>query len=69
VRRQLDTPTLPARRALPAPAERPAALSAYSKAWQPSQELRAAEERINAMFAKPENGTVSAARAHEGKKD
>jgi len=56
LQRQLAAPTPPARRALPAPVDRPAALSAYSKAWQPSQELREAEERINAMFKKPEDG-------------
>jgi hypothetical protein len=56
LQRPLAAPTPPARRALPAPADRPAALSAYSKAWQPSQELRQAEERINAMFAKPKDG-------------
>jgi replication initiation protein RepC len=56
LQRQLAAPP-PARRALPAPADRPAARSAYSTAWQPSQELRDAEERINAMFAKPEDST------------
>jgi replication initiation protein RepC len=53
---QAVVPMPPVRRAQPAPADRPVALSAYSKAWQPSQELREAEERINAMFAKPKDG-------------
>jgi hypothetical protein len=56
LQRQLATPTPPARRALPAPADRPAASAASSKAWQPSQELRETEERIKAMFAKPDDG-------------
>jgi replication initiation protein RepC len=53
--RQLAAPTPPACRALPAPPHPSAASSAYSKAWHPSQELRDAEERINAMFRKPED--------------
>jgi replication initiation protein RepC len=65
---QLAAPTPPARRALPAPADRPAAPSAYSKAWQPSQELRQAEERINAMLFKPQNGTASAPPPKNGEK-
>jgi replication initiation protein RepC len=59
LQRQLTAPMPPARRALPAPADRAAAPSAYSKAWQPSQELREAEERINAMFIKPEDGKTN----------
>jgi replication initiation protein RepC len=63
---QLVTPTLPARRAIAMPANRPAVPSVYSKTWQPSQELREAEERINAMFAKPRTDT---AKPHNGSKD
>jgi replication initiation protein RepC len=51
-RREIAPP--PARRALLAPAQRPATHS--GAAWQPSQELREVEERIKAMFAKPEGG-------------
>jgi replication initiation protein RepC len=43
----------PARRALP-PVDRVAAR--LGAAWRPSPELREAEERINAMLAKPEDG-------------
>jgi hypothetical protein len=63
-RRDLAQP--PARRALPAPAERPA--SRPGAPWQPSQELRDLEERINAMLAKPENGAASPARPEDGEK-
>ena len=52
-----QTPAPPAHRANPAPVDHSAARS--SAAWQPSAELRAAEERIKAMFAKPEDGTKS----------
>ena len=53
LQRQLAAPP-PARRALP-PVDRFAARP--GAAWQPSPELREAEERINAMLAKPEDGT------------
>ena len=64
LQRQLDAPSPPARRA---PADHRVARS--SAAWQPSAELRAAEERIKAMFAKTHNGTGSASGPHEDKKD
>jgi hypothetical protein len=54
LQRQLAAPTPPARRAVPAPAHAPAARS--GAAWQPSAELREAEERIKSMFAKPSDG-------------
>jgi hypothetical protein len=57
----------PARAANPAPVDHRAARS--SAAWQPSAELRAAEERIKAMFANPGNGTGSAASPQEDKKN
>jgi replication initiation protein RepC len=63
---QLAAPTLPARRMIPVPADRLAVSSVYSRTWQPSQELREAEERINAMFAKPGNGPAG---PHNGSKD
>jgi hypothetical protein len=62
LQRQQTGPIPPApRRALPAPspADNAALLSARSKAWQPSAELRQAEERINAMFGKPKNGSAA----------
>jgi Replication protein C C-terminal region len=67
LQRQAAAPTLPARQANPTPFDHRAAGS--SAAWQPSAELRAAEERIKAMFAKPHNGTGSAAGPHEDKKN
>ena len=63
-RRDIASPL--AGRALPAPAERPAASS--GAAWQPSQELRDLEERINAMLAKPGNGSAGPVKPEDGKK-
>jgi hypothetical protein len=63
-RRDIASPL--AGRALPAPAERPASRS--GAAWQPSQELRDLEERINAMLAKPGNGAASPVKPEDGKK-
>jgi len=56
----------PARHALPAPADRPAARS--GAAWQPSQEFRDLEERIKAMLGKPENGAASPAEPEDSEK-
>jgi replication initiation protein RepC len=67
LQRQATAPAPPARRANPAPVDHRTARS--SVAWQPSAELRAAEERIKAMFAKPEDGTGSAAGPYEDKKN
>jgi replication initiation protein RepC len=67
LQRQAAAPAPPASRAYPAPVDHRAVGS--SAAWQPSAELRAAEERIKAMFAKPGNGTDGAASSHEDKKD
>jgi len=66
LQRQAAAPMPPARRANPAPVDHRAARS--SAAWQPSVELRAAEERIKAMFAKTHNGTDNEAGPHEDKK-
>jgi hypothetical protein len=52
LQRQAAAPASPARPANPASVDHRAAGS--SAAWQPSAELRATEERIKAMFAKPE---------------
>jgi hypothetical protein len=59
-------PPPPARRALPAPAARPASRSAA--AWQPSPELREMEERLNAMLGKPGNGAAGPAKPQDGEK-
>jgi replication initiation protein RepC len=67
LQRQLAAPMPPARRALPAPADRP--VSRSRAAWQPSAELREAEERIKAMFDKLENGASSSARPKDGEND
>ena len=66
LQRQAAAPMPPAARAHPAPVDHRAARS--SAVWQPSAELRAAEERIKAMFAKTHNGTDSTAGPHEDKK-
>jgi replication initiation protein RepC len=66
LQRQAAATMPPARRALPAPADRPTARSGAP--WQPSPELREAEERINAMLSKPQNGTASPARPRDGEK-
>jgi hypothetical protein len=63
-RRDLAPPS--ARQALPAPAERPAVRP--GAAWQPSQELRDLEERINAMLAKPGNGAAGPVKPEDGEK-
>jgi hypothetical protein len=63
-RREVAPP--PARRALPASAERPATHT--GAAWQPSQELSEAEERIKAMFTKPNNRAASPAKPEDHEK-
>ena len=66
LQRQQAAPIPPASRAHPTPVDHRAARS--GAAWQPSAELRDAEERIKAMLAKPGNGTDGAASSHEDKK-
>ena len=66
LQRQAAAPMPPARRVSPAPVDHRTA--GASAAWQPSAELRAAEERIKAMFAKTHNGTDDEAGPHEDKK-
>lgn len=68
-RRQAPGPTPPLPRPNRAPADSPAVRAGNGKAWQPSAELRAAEERINAMLAKPQNGTTIPPTPRQNDKD